>query len=158
MDKRGRKKSPKTGASPTGRKIAALAAGHHPGGGNKAQVSWRFSRMDRGGKWGRGRISGEMWLFIITKLMNFDSMTWDELLKDTRGRSHKGRGNANHGIPVGRLPKESRMRLKEAGRYDIEELFSLRLSNRKRIFGVREGSVLEVLWYDPDHEVCPVDP
>ena len=118
-----------------------------------SHISWRFSRMDRGGDWGYEQINtNNAWEDVFQKLQNFDSMTWDALLKDLRGRS---RGNANHEVPREMLSKKARDRLNRIGRLDIEEVFSLRLTNKGRIFGVRNGSVLEILWYDPKHEVCP---
>ena len=118
-----------------------------------SHVSWRFSRMDRGGDWGYNQINkNNAWKDVFQKLRDFDSMTWDALLKDRRGKS---RGNANHWIPKEKLSKKARDRLNDVKRFDIEEVFSLRLTGKIRIFGVRNGSVLEILWYDPKHEVCP---
>ncbi len=38
---------------------------------------------------------------------------------------------------------------------ETDALVSLRLGAKKRIWGVLEGSVLYVLWWDPHHEVYP---
>jgi len=44
--------------------------------------------------------------------------------------------------------------VKELGMTD-DALYSLRLSGKLRLWGVRDRSVLQLLWYDPEHQVCP---
>jgi hypothetical protein len=38
---------------------------------------------------------------------------------------------------------------------EFEDLVSLRLSARERVWGILAEGVLELLWWDPDHKVCP---
>jgi len=38
-----------------------------------------------------------------------------------------------------------------------DDLFSLRLEGDMRIWGIRLGRVLQLVWYDPRHEVYPLD-
>lgn len=37
---------------------------------------------------------------------------------------------------------------------DLDQLFSLRLTVRKRVWGIKEGNIFWILWWDPEHEVC----
>ena len=41
---------------------------------------------------------------------------------------------------------------------ETDTLISLRVTGKKRIWGVRDGSVLHLLWWDPQHEVYPTKP
>ena len=38
---------------------------------------------------------------------------------------------------------------------DWEELYSLRLSGRSRVWGLKEAGIFWILWWDPNHEICP---
>jgi predicted DNA-binding transcriptional regulator AlpA len=35
------------------------------------------------------------------------------------------------------------------------DLFSLRLSSLERLWGLRSNDVFSVLWWDPNHQICP---
>jgi len=72
-------------------------------------------------------------------------MTW----QDIEG------GTGSHPIPKNDLVKVAQDRLTTLRMDDLDDVFSLRLSNTKRIFGVRVENILKILWYDPDHHVCP---
>lgn len=89
-------------------------------------------------------IDGKLLLEIRDKLRNFESMTWGEIM-----------GRESHLVPTKSLCKKAIERLAELNLDELEELFSLRLSGRERVWGVLEHNVLTLLWWDPDHEVCP---
>lgn len=74
-------------------------------------------------------------------------MTWSEILVDSKKQ--------NHTIPIPELSKEAQSRLREIGNDDIDTLISLRLSGKRRVWGIRTGSTLSILWWDPEHRVCP---
>ena len=81
---------------------------------------------------------------IRNKLADFESMTWHEIL-----------GKNSHLIPVSGICKAARDRLELLKQDDIDELLSLRLSGKQRIWGILEDQALKVLWWDPEHLVCP---
>jgi hypothetical protein len=114
---------------------------------------WQLGRMDFGGPWSWHGISAKAAAIEIhSKLRNFESMTWAEILKAAGGRSN---GNNSHNVPIENLDKSARDRLEELGQGDIDELFSLRLAGKERVWGIKIGSLVKILWYDPKHEVCP---
>jgi hypothetical protein len=84
---------------------------------------------------------------IRTKLAQFESMTWNEILVDSKKQ--------NHSVEVWKLSKEAQERLNATGLGDAEEVVSLRLSGRERVWGLRQGAVMLILWWDPEHAVCP---
>ena len=83
---------------------------------------------------------------VRTKLAHYESMTWSSI-----------EGPNNHFVSVGDLAKAARDRLTAIRQDDVDELFSLRLSGKERIYGVRVEAVLRLLWWDPYHEVYPVE-
>ena len=38
---------------------------------------------------------------------------------------------------------------------DVDELMSFRLDSRGRVWCIQTGNIMRVLWWDPNHEVCP---
>ena len=74
---------------------------------------------------------------IRTKLAQFESMTWNEILVDSKRQ--------NHSVAVWKLRKEAQERLGAIGLGDTEEVVSLRLSGRERVWGLRQGAVLLIL-------------
>lgn len=112
--------------------------------------------MDLGGDWSRSRVTAQIWgEEILPKLWGFDSMTWGEIIKASGGRPA---GTNHHFVKVENLSKAARDRLREIEQDDIEELFSLRLDAKKRIYGIQDRQILELLWYDPDHTVYSMKP
>jgi hypothetical protein len=78
-------------------------------------------------------------------LQSLETMTWSDI-----------HGTGSHPIPVDSLCKDARDRLSAIGKGDeYQELYSVRLSGRERIWGMRLGSELYLLWWDPEHEICP---
>jgi hypothetical protein len=75
-------------------------------------------------------------------------MTWAEI-------NHPNTGC--HPIPIKELCSEAQKRLSQIELIATEEeLFSLRLSGRERLWGIRERHIFKILWWDPKHEVYPV--
>ena len=74
-------------------------------------------------------------------------MTWAEIMRATGGRT---RGNNSHFVQAEKLTRQAKARLAEVGE-EREELFSLRLTATTRIYGIRDGRALKLLWYDPYH-------
>ena len=112
--------------------------------------SWRFNRCDT-----------EKWTFpaeifvekILPILLSLERMTWSDIKKAT----HDQGKSKSHPIPINELNREAQARLRELHLSDeYNEIFSLRLNNKYRIFGFLDRGTLEILWFDPNHEVVPV--
>ena len=111
-------------------------------------ISWRLRILDRTGDWcWRGIDEKTIWKDIHSKLSEFERKTWNEILIKEKKR--------NHTIPVSDICTEAQKRLKKIKQDDIDDLISLRLTGKKRVWGIRAGNVLKVLWWDPGHTVCP---
>ncbi len=66
-----------------------------------------------------------------------------------------GAKHRNHTVLVSRLSPEAQKRLREIKQDDLDELTSLRLSGRERVWGIRESGIFHLLWWDPEHRVFP---
>lgn len=119
---------------------------------------WSFKRMQRESKW---TFTAEDFVnntgngldpqCVLSKLASFENMTWREIKQQTHGEKGK---SSNHFVDISDLCKEARDRLMELQL--TENIFSLRLDGKTRIYGVLQSRVLEILWYDPNHEIYPV--
>lgn len=111
-------------------------------------------------KWAFSRVDKEMWKihddfmeYLLGKLIDFEQITWGEILRTTRN-SKSSNNTSSHNIPIDRLIKDAQNRLEELNIYE-DELFSLSLDNKKRLWGILDSGVLRIIWYDPKHEICP---
>ncbi len=89
-------------------------------------------------------LDGHTLFKIQGRLASLETMTWNEIF----GRQH-------HQIPINRICRAARQRLEAIGQDDIERVVSLRLEGGKRVWGILEMGVLRLLWWDPEHQICP---
>ena len=111
--------------------------------------AWRISRMEFVDPFGWHTLDVEKVLYIQRKLIDFESMTWREILVDARKQ--------NHTVSVESLGKQARDRLAEIDLDDLDELTSLRLSGAERVWGIIDQGIMNLLWWDPEHQVYPVE-
>lgn len=134
--------------------VKSVRAAHEPESFDRQTPLWQFHRCDMDhGTWGWSTLDSSEFLKVLQFLRGIETMTWAEIMRAAGGRSH---GNNHHSIPVDGLCKEARQRLIELQLDEFDEVFSLRVDARKRIFGIRDGRVLRIIWHDPNHSVCPV--
>lgn len=112
---------------------------------DKCLPSWKFHLIDREGKWGWNKLSPELiWDILSNRLNEKEHLNWSTLKE-----------SGSHNISIDKLAKDARKRLKEIGQADIDEMFSLRLSGKERIWGIRDRYTLKIVWWDSAHEICP---
>lgn len=142
MSKRKIQKKPKLGASPLVSKVPRS----EPVTVGQRKPSWVFNTMDTDHpRWGWYLADTECLKKLQRRLSNFESMTWLEI----------ERKDDSHSIPVSRIVGEAQRRLIELRQDDISDVYSLRISGRERLWGIRDEERLKILWWDPDHEICP---
>lgn len=106
--------------------------------------SWSFSKCDlESDKWALD--SSDFFADIMPKLVSFERRKWKDIIDDNKH---------NHWISCDDFCKAAQQRLIELKLY-YDELFSLRLTGRVRLFGYIENGVYYIVWYDHDHEICP---
>ncbi len=143
------RKTPKASALPIPQTSRKEPRAHHdPDDANRQTPVWSIRFFDAESQWGKSRISlpDHLWNHLFSKLRNYETMTWGEILKD---KDH------NHDVEVGRLCKDAQERLRILKQDDIDAVFRLRLTGKQRVWGIRDRQVLRLLWWDPDHEICP---
>jgi hypothetical protein len=114
---------------------------------NDKKPSWRVSRMEFADPFGWHTVTANELSHIRQKLSNFESMTWNEILV-------KAKKN-NHSVAVDALCAMAQKRLRDIHYGDLDELVSLRLGSIERVWGILQEGVLIILWWDPEHRVCP---
>lgn len=117
---------------------------------------WKFSKFDRThSKWGSN--SGK-WDKVIDELSGYEQMLWKDIETATGGKS---KGTNSHFEPISRMCKDAQKRISSMALNNvgggIEELFSLRITAKHRLYGIlEEDGAFYVIWNDVDHEVWPV--
>jgi hypothetical protein len=98
--------------------------------------------IDWDGPFGWSKISlDELAQVVIPKLYDYESMKWSEL----DGPS------GSHSVDIDQICKE----VKAIKMFHVEGLFSVRITGEERVWGVKDVAILRVLWWDPNHQVCP---
>lgn len=88
---------------------------------------------------------------ILSKLQNFESQKWQEIIDSSGGKS-EGHGNNNHFIIGDKLPPDEKRTFIRLGYMEkYEKIFSLRLSAKERLIGFVDLNVFHILWYDANH-------
>jgi hypothetical protein len=106
---------------------------------------WSFGILDIGhNKWCWGKMAPDKLVEVLGKLKNFEQLLWGDIFKA-----------GSHDVQVSDIIKEANDRLVELSLDDMAELYSLRLSGKERIYGIKEGGILRIIWWDPNHEICP---
>jgi hypothetical protein len=111
--------------------------------------AWQFSRIDeRHADWGWKNLTPAQWRDVLTHLKSFEGLTWAGIQAQAGGRKH---GNNSHPLDVSDLTASAQNRLAEIGLEEVDKVFSLRLTNTLRVYGIREDRTLRILWRDPHH-------
>ena len=63
--------------------------------------------------------------------------------------------SGNKAIPIEHLCSDAQNRLRDLGLDDYDEVWEMRIGGKERVWGLRDASVMLLLWWDPEHEVCP---
>jgi hypothetical protein len=82
---------------------------------------------------------------IRERLGSYESMKWKEIIFSYR----------SHFISRTDLCAEAQKHLEKIEQDDIDSVVSLGITQKGRVFGILEHNILKVLWWDPDHKICP---
>lgn len=140
MSDRNRRKVPKSLNSPSESKTPK--AGVVPS--DQLRPEFRTDQMDMEGPWGWNQFDPLQIKELFQKIFESQKLTWQEL-----------RNNGSHLVNRNIFCPEAQKRLIQIKQDDLDELFSLRITARKRVWGIKDGNLLWLLWWDPEHTVCP---
>ena len=108
-------------------------------------LAWRFSTCDKAGQFAwTGLEHGEAFKEVMDRLHEFETKTWDEITR-----------TGSHPIEVYKCEKSARDRLTDIQQDDVDELMSFRISGKKRVWCIQDRNIMRILWWDPDHLICP---
>lgn len=108
---------------------------------------WSFARVDGQGKWGWHQLDTQHVVDMLKRLAAFETMTWGEIERTPSCGS----------IEVSAVCSEAQARLRAIGMDQVDALFKLRITQARRVWGVRRGTTFLVLWWDPEHSVYPMN-
>jgi hypothetical protein len=128
-------KNPKTKREPQPSKTPKVGFDENP---LRLRPAWRIGAMEMCDPFGWHRIHGTLLLEIREKLRNFETMTWSQII-----------GPQSHMVSRDSLCKNAQERLVQLKLDEIDELFSLRLSGKERVWGLLEHNVLTLLMVGP---------
>lgn len=109
---------------------------------------WRFQVLDMDGEWSWRKLDPADIMSLLGTLRSYETMKWREIC------DHKSCGS----ISKDKLSPEAQARLAELEQDDAEELFKLRINKKSRVWGIRDRQVFKILWWDPEHQVYPMNP
>ncbi len=115
--------------------------------GNAARPTWRIFLLQMRDPFGWHLLDAAKIHYVLTKLREYEGQTWNQILVVDKKK--------NHPIRIDKLCKDAQDRLKELKLDDVDELISLHLTGEERIFGIRDNEILNILWWDSEHQVCP---
>lgn len=125
-----------------------IKTGGDPSSFDKETIAWQFFRLDRShALWG-WEIPASQWKDILRHLVSFEGLTWANIKEQSGGRR---RGTNHHPIEISKFNRSAQNRLEELGLDDYETIFSLRITNTLRLYGIRDGRVFQIVWRDPYH-------
>lgn len=140
-----RSKRPRFRAEPSIEKRPRVA--QEPRNEDDARISWRLGDADMNERWAWNAIDPARVAAVVAFLAEMDKLTWPEA-----SRGHRGRCKM---IPTTEICEEAQRRLVAIGHDDEDSLAEFHLTGMERIWGIRRGSICHILWWDPDHSVCP---
>lgn len=111
----------------------------------REQIVWSFLVFDNT-PWIDGHAPGDRFCDIAQSMKGYESRTWAEV-----DRSH----TRDHPVAIKGLCPTAQRRLHALKMDDIDQLWRFRFSNRQRLWGIRDRQYFKVLWWDPEHKVCP---
>lgn len=87
---------------------------------------------------------------VVPMLHAYEGRTWGQIVAGPRHI---------HFIDVARIVRDAQKRLAEVWEEDLpEQLLSFAVGNVPRVWGVRQGDVFQLVWWDPKHQIYPTEP
>ncbi|HEV2642906.1 MAG TPA: hypothetical protein VGT98_09375 [Candidatus Elarobacter sp.] len=141
-------KTPRTGVQVHVEKQPKLAA--EPHSIMDLQPAWRLSNLRMKEPFGWNAIARDDMIQVVEHLKSLESMTWSAILI--------GAKKHNHRCDVERMCRAAQTCLIEDWQGGADEILTMRLTNKKRVWGILEGPIVYLLWWDPTHAVYPSEP
>lgn len=116
---------------------------------SKKQVKWCFELFDKNITWHEDDYTEETFRTVAKNMKKYSSMTWGAI-ENNRHR--------NHSVKAHKIIPQAQKRLVELMLDDYDDIWRFRFDGLKRIWGIRDKHIFRVLWWDPQHKICPSTP
>lgn len=110
------------------------------------KVIFSFVQFDGQIEWCKDAPSQHSVWEILDRVKNIERLGWTQLAAN---QDH------HHPIPFTDLIKEAHDKAKKLRIDDYEEIWSFRFTGTQRLWGVKDNNHFLVIWWDPDHQICP---
>jgi hypothetical protein len=141
-------RTPKSDFDPPYRQVKS----DNPDKFDQETVAWQFCLLDwEHEHWGFNQLLPKQWRDLRNALAGLEGLTWSAIKQAVGGRGTSG-GTNHHSLDVRQICARAYKRLEELKLEDIDAVFSLRINNILRIYGIRDGRVFRLLWYDCHHD------
>ncbi len=109
-------------------------------------VNWSFAIFDHETDWREDGKTEDPFREVGKHMQAIEGRTWGEIEANRK---------RDHSVEISRITPKARRRLQVLKRDDIDQLWRFRLSGERRIWGIKHGNILQILWWDPHHRICP---
>jgi hypothetical protein len=101
--------------------------------------------------WGWKNLTKEQYINFFQFVRSIEKQTWAEIKTAAGG---KRCGTNHHPLDIEKFDKKAKKRLEELNLYSIvgDSLFSLRINNVTRMYGIRDAEFFSPIWHDPYHD------
>lgn len=113
-----------------------------PSTSDKNHIRWCFEFFDNK-HWHDDTYSHESFYNIAKKLRSYQGLTWGDIKKK------------DHPVKISDIIKEAQDELIHLKQDDADQLWRLELTGLQRLWGIRFQDIFRVLWWDPQHKICP---
>jgi len=140
--KHDKRKGPKTLVSPASEKEPRVGWQED---WREMRPAWRVSLLKMRMPFGWLTIGEANAIQVRDKLASYESMKWKEIIPSYR----------SHFVKITDLCPEAQDHLAAIQQDDVDSVVSLGIDQMSRVIGILEHNILKILWWDPEHEVCP---
>lgn len=140
------RKQPKFSTPPAGSKRPGIES--TPDVVRHEPMTWGLGLVDFGGEWGWRKLDPDDIERLHEELVELEGETLHDLRKTEKVKE----------IPAQHMVREAQQRL---GLLELEEhdtLWELRLKGKRRTWGLMQGPVFCLLWWDPNETACHPPP
>ena len=111
-------------------------------------LAWHFGRLDKKGPW---KCTINTLFSLHGYLLEYEKLTCHEIFN-----SNTKRAKHCHEMPVDAICPEARKRLSTI-QLQTDTLYQLIIHGKQRLWGIMDHNIFKVLWFDPRHEVYPMN-
>lgn len=122
------------------------------------KMQWSRDQADTDGAWSWGNRSclDDAWNEEVHPfLFEYAQKTWLQIYAERTGGNNRRQKHIFYNIE--QICEEAQLRLIDLERDDVDCVFRFRLAGKKRLYGVQQMPWFYVLWWDPEHNIYPVE-